>query len=784
MVKASSSSGRRTGACVASLPSIFSLGIFVTAVMTTIEFAVAKDTYESPQGWQTLSDYDPASNFVMIPKFYQSNFAQMVLGAKFAQQFVAKSQSAAKVVDWYPERTEAKENQMQMIEDAILLNGKAVMISNNAGEGVQNVTRAAREAGLTVVSYDSPIPGGYDVGENLFVTGVDFDQTGIEMATMALSILGDDGGDFCIMSTTPDATNQNGWIASMKEALANDKRFEKLNLVDTFWPEKDDMDGHTKMALEIVKFRENGTYPNLSLIMAPTTSGSAAAARALMDNDYCDIMKVSGLSVPAEMLEATERGCSPEFALFNNLDLGFLAYMATHAITTGAIEGKAGDEVDGGRLGKFEIIETDDGNRLTLLLGDFIRYNEDNVERAAFVDCIQGYCGASEAFFEERFLAKYKKKTLAIIPKVTGAISFICSAYLVYHILKSKKRRQKTYERLICGLSLGDMITSFFGFFLSTWPMPVDTFLSWGASGTNGTCEAQGFLFQLGILATPLYNVMLASFYLLTVTFGWKEDKMKKIEWLFHLIPWASGLGTAIAGLMLGLFNPSTRGSICWIEEYPPYCSSSLTCERGQNAVTYRWAFLYACVVFAFFWLSFCMSWVWKTVFDQERKLDKYRQDGQGSERKHSRNIASQALFYVVAFTMPYVWGMIIYIIDDEQSVFEYRSHDDAITWLHIVNAIIFPLQGLFNVLVYVRPRYLRLRIEKARKNSLFTNADSTTKGVSRSVISGQKISILQGSSSKQGRTTHVGGGGAILDITRTERTASQSKNSADLWSS
>jgi len=200
--------------------------------------------------------------------------------------------------------------------------------------------------------------------------------------------------------------------------------------------------------------------------------------------------------------------------------------------------------------------------------------------------------------------------------------------------------------------------------------------------------------------------------------------------------------------------------------------------------VTYRWAFLYACVVFAFFWLSFCMSWVWKTVFDQERKLDKYRQDGQGSERKHSRNIASQALFYVVAFTMPYVWGMIIYIIDDEQTVFEYRSHDDAITWLHIVNAIIFPLQGLFNVLVYVRPRYLRLRTKEARKNSLFTNADSTTKGVSRSVISGQNISILQGSSSKQGRTTHVGGGGAILDITRTERTASQSKKSADLWSS
>mmetsp|Transcript_19532 Transcript_19532/g.23456 ORF Transcript_19532/g.23456 Transcript_19532/m.23456 type:complete len:164 (-) Transcript_19532:48-539(-) len=152
------------------------------------------------------------------------------------------------------------------------------------------------------------------------------------------------------------------------------------------------------------------------------------------------------------------------------------------------------------------------------------------------------------------------------------------------------------------------MITSFFGFFLSTWPLPEGTYLSWGARGTTGTCEAQGFLFQLGILATPLYSVMLATLYLLTIPFGWKDEKVKKIEWVFHLIPWTAGLGTAIAGLALNLYNPSSRGSMCWIEEYPPYCSSGMTCERGQNFAIYRWAFLYAFIIFAFFWLTFCMS--------------------------------------------------------------------------------------------------------------------------------------------------------------------------------
>ena len=144
------------------------------------------------------------------------------------------------------------------------------------------------------------------------------------------------------------------------------------------------------------------------------------------------------------------------------------------------------------------------------------------------------------------------------------------------------------------------------------------------------------------------------------------------------------------------------------------------------------------------------MAWVWKTVLDQERKLDKYQQDGQRGDRKHSRNIASQALFYVVAFTIPWVWGVIIYIIDDEQTVFKYRSHDDAITWLHIVNTVIFPMQGLFNVLVYVRPRYLRLRKKEKKKKknfirAIFTNADSTTNATQSTVPSPAEGNIAGG---------------------------------------
>ena len=71
---------------------------------------------------------------------------------------------------------------------------------------------------MTVVTWDSPIPS--SEGEDLFIAQVDFDETGTVMADMALNIMGEEGGQFAVLSASPDAANQNAWIASMEEALA------------------------------------------------------------------------------------------------------------------------------------------------------------------------------------------------------------------------------------------------------------------------------------------------------------------------------------------------------------------------------------------------------------------------------------------------------------------------------------------------------------------------------------------------------------------------------------
>ena len=79
--------------------------------------------------------------------------------------------------------------QLEFVTNAVTQGVNAIMISNNAGDQIDPAIKAAKDAGITVVAWDSPIPSGE--GEDLFVAQVDFDETGKVMADMAVDILGD-----------------------------------------------------------------------------------------------------------------------------------------------------------------------------------------------------------------------------------------------------------------------------------------------------------------------------------------------------------------------------------------------------------------------------------------------------------------------------------------------------------------------------------------------------------------------------------------------------------------
>ena len=313
-------------------------------------------------------------DMVLLPKFLGILvFDQANQGAEEAH---AELQNKGELQFLGPTPENSVAGQIEIVTTAATQGMDVIMLSNNAGDQITPAAQAARDAGVTVVTWDSPIPS--SEGEQVFVAQVDFDETGTVMADMALKILGDDGGKFAVLSASPDAANQNAWIAALEEVLATDDTYASLELLDIVYGNDQSEDSYNQ-ALALVD-----KYPDMELIMAPTTVGIAAAAKAMQDEGLCDTVKVSGLGLPAEMVSYTLNGCAPEFALWSFVDLGYLSYYVTYLLGTGGIEGAVGERFEAGRMGTYTIEKdpTRDAG-LRVLMGPFTVYDKDNVEAAA-----------------------------------------------------------------------------------------------------------------------------------------------------------------------------------------------------------------------------------------------------------------------------------------------------------------------------------------------------------------------------------------------------------------
>jgi rhamnose transport system substrate-binding protein len=314
-----------------------------------------------------------SASMVLLPKFLGiAVFDQAHTGAEEAAKEL-KNSTPLQFLG--PTAQNSVAGQIEIVTNATTQGVKAIMISNNAGDQIAPVAKAAQAKGVKVVTWDSPIPS--SEGEDVFVAQVDFGEIGKVMADMALSLVGPTGGKFAVLSASPDAANQNAWIAAMKNAL-KDAKYAKLNLVDVVYGNDESEKSYSQAQALVDK------YPDLKVIMAPTTVGIAAAAKAMQDEKLCDKVKVSGLGLPSEMLAYTKNGCAPQFALWSFVDLGYLSYYTAYGLATGAIKAEEGQKFKAGRMGEYTI--TKDPTRakgLRILMGPFTIYNKDNVEAAA-----------------------------------------------------------------------------------------------------------------------------------------------------------------------------------------------------------------------------------------------------------------------------------------------------------------------------------------------------------------------------------------------------------------
>jgi rhamnose transport system substrate-binding protein len=263
--------------------------------------------------------------------------------------------------------------QIQLLNSLIAQKVNGLSVSADDSDALVPTGKTAMEACIPVVSFDSAI--GKD-GRVMHINQAVTQDIGAIQIKMAQDLTGPDGGDIAILSATSTAPNQNAWIEVMKKELEKPE-YAKLKLVDVVYGDDDDTKSYNEAQGLFKK------YPNLKVIIAPTTVGIAASARAVTDGNLIGKVMVTGLGTPNQMRDYVKSGASPEFALWNPSDLGYLSIYALDALATGKIAGKVGDKFTAGKLGEYTV-QDDPNLGLNVLLGLPTIFDKNNIDNFNF----------------------------------------------------------------------------------------------------------------------------------------------------------------------------------------------------------------------------------------------------------------------------------------------------------------------------------------------------------------------------------------------------------------
>jgi len=97
----------------------------------------------------------------------------------------------------------------------------------------------------------------------------------------------------------------------------------------------------------------------------------------------------------------------------------------------------------------------------------------------------------------------------------------------------------------------------------------------------------------------------------------------------------------------------------------------------------------------------------------------------QQQQFRRTKQFAEQAFLYVMAYMNCIVYTCVIRNLDAWN--YGELNKEQRFFWLVLVSQLMSPMQGMFNLLVYIRPRYLRIRRRYRSNNNNNTTTTTTT---------------------------------------------------------
>ncbi|MDX6421052.1 MAG: rhamnose transport system substrate-binding protein [Trebonia sp.] len=264
--------------------------------------------------------------------------------------------------------------QIPSIQAAIQAHANAIVIAGNDPSALCPSLEQASSAGIKILSFDSDVSCGSSP-EHLFVNQADTASIGTSEVDILAKEIGS-SGQVAILSAAASATNQNSWIAYMKQEL---KKYPNMTLVKTVYGNDDPATSLTVLQGLL------SAYPNLKGIISPTTVGIQASAQYL--DTHKSLLKkltLTGLGLPSQMKPYVKDGTVKEFELWNPSNLGYLAGYAAAALASGTASLTTGSSFTAGDLGSYKVLAPTAGVGPSIVLGPPTVFDAANIDQFNF----------------------------------------------------------------------------------------------------------------------------------------------------------------------------------------------------------------------------------------------------------------------------------------------------------------------------------------------------------------------------------------------------------------
>ncbi|KAL3934291.1 MAG: hypothetical protein SGBAC_009956 [Bacillariaceae sp.] len=315
------------------------------------------------------------------------------------------------------------------------------------------------------------------------------------------------------------------------------------------------------------------------------------------------------------------------------------------------------------------------------------------------------------------------------------------------------------YHGLLTGMSLCDIIFSITlasGSFL----FPKENSDKLWALGNEASCDTVAFMTQFSY-CTILYNAMLSFYFLLTARFGYSNQEIAaRWETSMHVLCLGWPLLTAYAGLYLNLYGDREANMGCWIrQDIPLNCGAIGDGKTGEECHTRLFLLLFGGLVFVPSFLVIVINnliiglFVRKQVSYSGTRLanirkaairedtaQEYTESAGGGMVEYSlrttkskdvritnkekrlaevnrlqqgrlRLLRSQAVYFVAGFFLCNLPTYALRLIETNTTTdIGFKELPYRYFPLLLLQSFLYPLQGLMNMFVYLRPKFMTNR--------------------------------------------------------------------------